>query len=402
MYRIPAQNVQNLTDQVAELNKRAEKLGVEPVRLIPHGTEVERRTNQAKVEYDFVWHLYEIEGTTPKLAGWTLVAAIERLGDENLVRCVPGQTCPVEYRQARTDCDHCKTDRRRKEVFVLRHEDGRHVQVGRQCITDFLGGKSPESIIAMAEFLWAFETRCSEAADEMWGCDGCRYNPSIEEYLATVAICIRKMGWVSAKMAQEDGMSSAYMAWRVCVETNKYIKELIDEKELFVEDRDVELATAALEWAKALPTTAGDYEYSLGVACRAGVVHAKTRGIIASAIASYQRHKDRLEELHIKAREAYKDEHVGILKERRGFKVTVKAMRSFEGDYGVKTLVRMKDEDGRTLIWWATGDPNWLKEGETVEITGTVKDHGEYQGKKQTQLSRVVEGLPKPKRKKAA
>lgn len=395
IYKIPDENVAQLHEEVAKLNKRAAKLGVEPVRLIEHGTEVKVCENLAGVKYDRVYHLYSVEGATPKLAGWTLVAVVERLGDENLVRNVPGETCPERFRGTDTHCDHCRSHRQRKEVFVLRHEDGTHVQVGRQCLVDFLGGKSPEAILAFAEFIFSLETRCS---DEERGWGGSRRAPGIDEYLATVAICIRKLGWISSKVANEQTReSTANTAWRVCMEHSNYIKELIEEKELWVEARDVELATAAREWAKALPGK-NDYEYNLGVTCRAGIVNHKTQGIIASAVSAYQRHLDR--QVNV-AKEAFKDEHVGALKERRGFKVTIKAMRSFEGNYGVKTLVRMKDQDGRVLIWWSSGDPNWLKEGETVEITGTVKEHGEYQGRKQTQLSRVVEGLPKKKARAA-
>lgn len=396
MYRVPEQNTAELCEEVAKLNKRAEKLGVEPVKLISHGTEVVKCKNQAGVEYDRIYHLYTVEGATPKLAGWTLVAVVERLGDENMVRCVPGETCPESFRRTNTRCDHCATFRQRKEVFVLRHEDGRHVQVGRKCLLDFLGGKSTEAILAFAEFIFSLETRCNEP--DFWGGGGSRRAPDFTEYLATVAICIRKLGWISSKVASEQTReSTANTAWRVCMDNNPYIHEFIREHDLHVEARDMELAKAAADWAKGLEGKT-DYEYNLGVTCRAGIVNNKTAGIIASAISAYQRHMDRVAELNIKAREPSLDEHVGALKERRGFVVTIKAMRSFDGMYGVKTLVRMKDEEGRTLIWWASGDPDWLKEGETVEITGTIKEHGEYNGRKQTVLSRVVEGLPKKRK----
>jgi hypothetical protein len=62
----------------------------------------------------------------------------------------------------------------------------------------------------------------------------------------------------------------------------------------------------------------------------------------------------------------------------------------------------MKDAEGRVIIWWASGEAEWVKEGETYEITGTIKEHGEYNGRKQTVLQRVAQGLPKPKKGKKA
>lgn len=404
IYKVPACNVEALQEQIAEMNKKAAKLGVPAIVLTQVGTEVEKRKNAAKIEIDFVYHLFTVEGSTPKLAGYTFVAVIEQLGEENLVKCVPGQECPVEFRKTTYHCDHCGTDRRRKEVFVLRHDDGTHKQVGRNCLSDFLGGKSPEGVLAWAEIIFSLDTAMRGSESEGW-CGGGRWSPSIDEYLGVVAICIRRIGWISKKAAQAmfpEPMTTSYLAWRVCCEGNKpAMVELIREKELYVEDRDLELAKAALNWAGSLPTDGkDDYLYNLGVACRAGIVNLSTCGIIASLISAYQRHLDRIEELNIKAREPFLDAHVGVVGERTGFAgLTVKSMKYFEGNYGVKTLVRFKDQEGRTLIWW-TGEVEWLKEGETFDITGTVKEHGSHNGYKQTVLQRVALGLPKPKKVK--
>jgi hypothetical protein len=404
-YRVPAANVEALQEQIAELNKKAEKLGTRRITLTQIGIEVEKRRNAAKIEIPFVWHLFTVDGETPKLAGYTFIAVIEQLGEENLVKNVPGHTCPVEFRKTDYHCDHCNTDRRRKEVFVLRHDDGAYKQVGRNCLADFLGGKSPEGVLAWATILFSLETTIREAGDERWG--GTRWSPSIDEYVAVIAICIRRMGWISKKAAESmfpEPMTTSYLGWRVCCDSSSpTMREMIRDNDLYVEDRDLELAKAALEWARALSATGDDYHYNLGVACRAGIVNLKTSGIIASVISAYQRHRDRVEELNLKSREPFLDEHVGEVNTRVGFTgLTVKAMRSFDSNFGVKTLVRFKDAAGRTLIWWASGEIDWLEEGKTYDITGTIKEHGSHNNYKQTVLQRVKEGLPKAKKAKAA
>ena len=99
-------------------------------------------------------------------------------------------------------------------------------------------------------------------------------------------------------------------------------------------------------------------------------------------------------------------QHIGVVGERQGFAgLTVKSLKYIESDYGVKTLCKFEDVEGNTLIWWCSGNSDWLKEGDVVDVTGTVKKHGDYKGWLQTELLRVAKGLPKaktPRKKKIA
>lgn len=410
-YRIAADVFPQLQAEIAELNKKADKLGVQRVVLNIDGTETVKVTDKVtKVKYDKVYFLVSFTGETPKLDGWRLVAVVEPLeSGENLVKIVPNEACPAHYRTTNTACEHCNTDRRRKEVFVMGHNDGRFVQVGRNCIADFLGGKSPESILQWAQYGFEVSKLVSEATDEDGWFGGRTPDAwNIERFMATTAIVVRKLGWLSRTKAREldyPGAPSSTVnnvidllvpprdaqskrAWERWVETN----------ELHVEEKDEELAAATIAWASALPTDANDYEYNLGVAVRRGFVTRDTAGIVTSAIASYQRHMGRENELRIE-RETKIRGHVGTPKVRQGFeKLTVMSMRSFESDFGVRTLVRFEDTPGNQIIWWASGDPDWLDVGDVVDITATVKEHGDYKGTKQTIVQRVAEGLPKPKK----
>ena len=67
------------------------------------------------LKYDYKVLLVTVTGETPKLAGWSLVAKVEYIEDERLICCVPGESCPEEFRTRGTECDHCKYQRTRKE-----------------------------------------------------------------------------------------------------------------------------------------------------------------------------------------------------------------------------------------------------------------------------------------------
>ncbi len=407
VYEIPAHNLPALQSKLDEMNRRAVKLGCEPITLNIIGEfEVTRKREFTGVKYKVRMVKIVVVGQTPKLNGWQLMAAIERQeSGENLVRCVPGKTVPESYRKTDTHCDHCHTVRYRKEVFVLTHDDGRWAQVGRSCIADFLGHHSVENICGRAAWDMDLADELGSAEDEGYGGSRGETLVSMLEFVAATAICVRRLGWLSKTKAAEMGeggpMPTSSVAWRICTSNDRYTKDFVDQEKLFVEDRDMELAGEAIAWGQSHGTEGvSDYLYNLGVACRLEFVNYKTSGIVASVIAAYLREK---EQLVAKAKKA-PSKHVGTVGDRQGFTgVTVESLKYIESDYGVKTLCRFKTADGDTLIWWASNS-EWLKEGETVDFTGTIKKHTEYKGWLQTELSRVAAGLPKAKtpRKKTA
>jgi hypothetical protein len=408
--RIPAANLPRLQAEVETMNKRADRLGVAPLTLTVLNTETKiRRHEITGVEWTEEWVNVTLTGESPVLNGWRLVArktpvVTGEQGHEKteyLVQTVPGQQCPQQYRFTGMECDHCGFDRRRNDTFILVHDNGNFAQVGRNCIADFLGHQSPESMLACAEWAFSGSKMLDEASDEHWGCG---HGPTIVPiglFLAVTSVVIRHMGWVSRKEVFESEVSktaTANIAWDVCVRSHdRYVQEMIREFDLKAEERDGKLALEALLWARALPVNAGDYLYNLGVQARRQVVDFKGVGLVASMITAYQRHLEEKTRQQI----AQAHTHVGTVGVREGFPtLTIKALNSFPSDFGVCTLVRFEDAQGNTLVWWTGSPPDWVEMDKTVDITATVKGHDDYKGQPQTTLTRCSQGLPKPKKAK--
>jgi len=126
--QLTAFDLETLREKIAILNKKAKKLGCEPAQVeVLDEVVVERKKTMPGgrvLKYNVTVFNVTVTGSTPKLAGWSLVAKVEYLGDEKLISCVPGETCPVHFRTGGLHCNHCGSIRRRKSVFVLKHDDG--------------------------------------------------------------------------------------------------------------------------------------------------------------------------------------------------------------------------------------------------------------------------------------
>ncbi len=401
IYKIKPANLKALIDNIKKLNKKAAKLGCQPAAIHILGSEMVKASKVMPggriLKYKYEVKLVSVTGDTPKLEGWSLIAKIEYLEDERLILCVPGESCPEEFRTRGVECDHCKSDRKRKNVFVLRHEDGRHVQVGRTCIKDFLGGVSAEQLLSRAT--WNFNI--VEACDD---CEGgrnyVREAIDIVEYLNAAAICIRRLGWISRGACRfTEDSSTSNDAWNL-VKPNIRTDDdqasydmWVEKNNLIHQERDEQMAADALAWAVMLPVAGcPDYLYNLGVACRAGYVTLKTMGLVASTVSAYMRHLD-LAELSQKLKRDYTRESrewIGEIKERRYFpKLTVKSMGYIEGQYGTTTLVTFDDEMGNIIKWFASVNLDNINRDDVVDIKATVKKYDEYKGVKQTLITRA-------------
>ena len=115
-------------------------------------------------------------------------------------------------------------------------------------------------------------------------------------------------------------------------------------------------------------------------------------GLLAYMPVDYEKYMER------KAREARWEEerqtaaavsdYVGKVKERITIQVaTARLVTSWETDYGVTYLYKFVDQSGNVFVWRASRS---VEVSDGMIIKGTVKEHSEYDGVKQTVLTRCA------------
>lgn len=132
-FRIPDANLASLQERIEKLSRKAVKLVGQPITLTVVKTfDVERTRynfNTGKAEGTGVYdrfHTVTVSGPRPKLSGWVFAAALDVVDVDGekavMVRNAPGESIPAHLREHVEGCDHCRTERRRKTLFVLRKE----------------------------------------------------------------------------------------------------------------------------------------------------------------------------------------------------------------------------------------------------------------------------------------
>jgi hypothetical protein len=86
--------------------------------------------------------------------------------------------------------------------------------------------------------------------------------------------------------------------------------------------------------------------------------------------------------------------YFGVLKARGTLKLKVCRCFPYEGEH-LATYYTLMDDQGRTFRWRAASAPREdMSEGAWITLVGTIKQHSDYRGVKQTELTRCTDIVP--------
>jgi len=412
IYQIPEENLDKLTAQIVKLQKRAAKLNVgaitftlldyKEVEYVKNGFPRIRRI-----------HNVEINGPAPKIGGWTFVATLEPVEDEdgrnlgNILRAVPETnfSIPEHYRSAGNNCDHCHMDRRRNETFILASDAGIEAgmakvpefkQVGRNCLRDFLGHQSPDAYATMAQILIDAAALGELAEDDGVGGGWRAERFAAEEFLALAACAIRTYGFRSNKVAQEFGGQSTSGLINEWLNANAETRKKNFKESLVINDTDKQQAVDVYAWLQELGQreNLNDYLYNLSLLGQGATFTSRNFGLAVSAIPTWAKEQER----EINRRKRFADDlnsqFIGTIGERIVFTATVVYTNKYESDFGISHFYKMKTDEGNILGYFASNDMGW-ETGVKVTLKGTVKKQEDRKGIKTTTVTRCSLFVPK-------
>ena len=388
-YNIPAVNLEKLKAKFEKLNNKAKKLSCDQVTL----DIIKFVPGKETITGDIIdaHYVVEVDGISPKIEGWELLARIEHTENGNILYKVPGADINTDdYRNTKSWCDHCNSNRKRKDTFLVVDEQKQLKQVGSSCLSDFLGHQSPKSIALTMEFIYALQE-----PSEL-GSVAPREIPTLY-FIAYVAACVEQFGWCPSSVSNEKNTptkTSAYNYMFPCKDFVKAINEGKIPKLKLDWEKHLSDAGDILEWARGINsdnTSMNDFLYNLHVACMQDTMNAKHIGIVAASHMAFNKAKDQ----DIKKQEILKSwkqrcelsKHVGEVKKREVFTLTYDKVRTFDSEYGLTYIYNFTDSEGNSLIWF-TGNDQDFKQGEEYSLKATVKEHKEYKGMKQTIITR--------------
>lgn len=343
--------------------------------------------------------LVEVEGTAI-INNWLFVASVEHTTNGNIFsKAMTDVEIPVRYRTSDPVCEHCNSNRPRSATFIVMNTvTGKFKQVGKSCLMDFTNGLSATTAVWFSSLKEIFE----EAEEASVSCGwGERYYDTVE-ILTYAAETIRKFGYVKT-----DGNQSTKERTMDFLMVNKGMTRWMPEDEINRIRRDMEtvsfnpdsaeameMVKSALNWIKCQEVS-NDYMHNLKTVCSLDYNPWNRVGILVSLFPTFNRNlevqaKKAEAEAKVK-KEAQNSNHIGNVGDRIQIKVqSVKCLTSWENTFGyyptTTYLYKIVDQEGNVFTWKTS---NFIDEENLPNmIKGTIKEHGEFRGVKQTELTR--------------
>lgn len=338
----------------------------------------------------------EAEGTAV-VNGWEFVASVEHTEKGNIfAKSMTDIEIPTRYRDSYPVCEHCNTNRKRKDTFIIvNKETGEFKQVGYNCLCDYTHGMSASCASYLASLKEVFAEAEEAPAFESIGW-GERYFDT-NEWLCYVAETVRKFGY------ELDGGTRArantywdYDHGNTAFWTNDV--EATVRREMDAVGYDPESAEAkamvesAVEWLNGQEAS-NDYMHNLKTAVALSACKARHFGLLASLFPTWNRELEREAKRKAEAEAGKVSEFVGKVGDRVTADVeSVRCITSWESCYGGRytpTTVyvwKITSTDGNVFTWKSQ---TFLDTDEPPKrITGTVKEHKTFRDVKQTELTR--------------
>lgn len=392
-YDVTVSSFEKISKEIARIAKKCDKMGLAYTYSVSEPYEKTFSIPDSKNSR--IIHHYTVSVVTIDIdmhfqyQGWIVKGCVSRkdgieqvhfdLFDEN------SEVLSKQFRHNDYHCDHCHRKSNRNHVVIIQHENGELKQVGSTCLDDFCGIDG-EIIVrwneAMGQIAYADALLHGDIEEiDRYGFFGTVGNPcyEVEEILQLAASTIRMCGFV--KSGYEDS-------------TSDIVKEFFGTAHLKrpeITESDKQDAICAINWIRSEVTQDeidhSEYLYNLQQIIKAGYATFRHFGMLVSLIPTFKRAMEKKRQDYIKEQAKRAGTFLGEVGKKLSADVTLTRVTSYDSMYGTGYIYSMMDDSGNTLVWFASRSQGH-HDGDTFKITGTVKEHKEYHGIKQTVLTR--------------
>lgn len=389
-YSIHESLIDKLEQKLTTIRNKCEKYGCE-FHYERVGEEYKEVEDEGGVKILNKYIIVEADGKAI-VNNWRFVATIEHTDSGNVIRQYDFDVdVPSKYRTAKPVCEHCNTLRNRNDTYLVYNDTIKEFkQVGKSCLKDFTNGLDAEQV---ARFM-SYEDLLEEyQRPETLGKHRRRYYP-LKDVLMYGIECIKHFGYRKADQFDVDSTGlHTYELYRFVefgfssqFKSDDYMQNEIDEYNFkAITDENSAKADEMIEWVLNSSDTS-NYIQNLKVLVNNKYITRRDVNFVVSLVPSYYKYVSHVRKVAADKEQSSKSEYVGKIKDKLSIEVKEDSLvTSWDTMYGTQFMYKFVDSNDNIFIWITSV---LLDSRKVVKVNGTVKDHSEYNGAKQTVLTR--------------
>lgn len=388
-FKIPEAKIEELRKRIAKVQKKCAKYN-QDFHFAEVGETIEEIKLGGKI-YNVKFILIEASGTAV-INNWEFVATIDHTSKGNIInKGFLDIEVPIRYRESAPVCEHCGSNRYRKETYIVHNtETNDFKQVGRSCLKDYTNGLDAAHIATLLESLAFLEEF------ESFGGSSFQYAPKYydpKKYLQYVIETVKNFGYVksgdpeSTRARTDEFFYFLEDDWAFNSQCRENIKSKIQEINYQpLAEENVRLAEKMIAWVKSVEDNS-DYLHNLRTIFDSEYTSPKYFGYIAGLAPTYNKAIAKVEAQKTEEAQTIKSTYQGNIGDKLDINITdVQLITSWDTQWGTTYIYKFIDTEGNIFTWKTS---NWIRLDRPVKtLKGTVKDHTEYRGVQQTELTR--------------
>lgn len=387
MYAIYEHFYPDVEKKLNRIAKKCKKHGNDFVFEVK-GEEIREQYNK---EFDMMeYHKFiivNVDGTA-KIDDWECIAVLEIHDAGNIIRRINTEiNIPERFKHTENICEHCNSKRQRNNLYVIHNtETDEWKQVGGNCLKLYTGGLSMEYVAAYMDGITELEE-----FDGIVGRGKAYYN--VFDVISYAVEVINKTGYFNAQaMLPTKYIVSTLMhngLSRAVELINKDFKDArldvrVSEVD-FNKESTRDIVEQIINYYENLEDDS-EFVHNVKVMLNEKVVLAKNFGYLCYLPEGYAKYIQK----EIEKAKRIETSYFGEVGKRYKDKVinNISLITSWETQWGYTGIYKIILEDGSVLTW-KTNNYLYLERNEEFDkISFTVKEHKEYNGEKQTEVTR--------------
>lgn len=389
IYNIPEYRMEELEKKLAHISNKCAKYGNE--FLYTKGEPFFKTIKKVQSGRNFTIKLIPVDVSgTAHIDNWEFIATLEHHYNGNIIkRYNTVVSIPERFKTSPNVCEHCHVQRERLNLYVIHNmETDEWKQVGKSCLKSYTNGLSAEYVAAWMSAIDIL----TDAEGQLLGdvgyelLDGkCHPYYEIERILSAAVAVTNKYGYCKA----DDSPSTKNIVKSIILNgiertEQLYHLNLPTEDEIFSASVS-ETVKTIIDYYKSIDNSKNEFLHNVQVILSERYCEPKNFGLLAYLPFGYKRAMEEAAREQ-RGQEANADcQYFGEIGKRyKNIAITLSTLTSYETDYGMTIIYKMMDTENYVFTWKTS---KYFEPGQYIAIM-SVKDHKEYRGQKQTEVTR--------------